>query len=615
MASLLNEAGELLQSQQQDPWVTCRTLLLSECSTRDHIVVLKKYPVIYKEILTLMMKNKVIFSTNAKGRILAALFISGENKMAETVLQAPGVIGLAEVIKAVGILDAPRSVRQLEKKLALLEKRAAENPKAVKKRTLASLKTKIHNLQQDEGGLLDGASFTGTRLRLVKNWAKALPRERLEFFLLNFPTDNWKALADLVHFHRTDFELDYFMEAVYEGKVPTSSVVHNARTCRPSELLSVLKEFPQMLEYYSFLRRRFSTNREKSEALEAKVRVLTDMGFSRERSLMAIKRNLAGDQAIEWMLTEGANLTVEEVEDQIGSKDMVPAVITYLAENMPLETLLWWYHELECPEVEKITTRRVESKETLSSSGRSSYGKLMERLLFFHSKGLGFAQNLVPYAEKALTALQVPAADMSVVVMGDASGSMDVAIQSSCSLGSMLAASLDATLCFFNTDLVPSRITGQKFFNPKSAVESLDIINGVRAQGGTSMAAGLWPFYEKKTKVDLFILVSDEEENQSKNGFRFHTLFAKYREDVNPAAEVILVSFLRQGDEGLIKTNLSKVNIFPPQFRLNKGMPDTSKFESVLGLIMLETARFASSNLGADTDTVNASSEGAPSLV
>ncbi len=35
----------------------------------------------------------------------------------------------------------------------------------------------------------------------------------------------------------------------------------------------------------------------------------------------------------------------------------------------------------------------------------------------------------------------------------------------------------------------------------------------VSAQGGTTPAASLWPFYQKKEEVKTFIMVTDEEEN------------------------------------------------------------------------------------------------------
>jgi hypothetical protein len=54
---------------------------------------------------------------------------------------------------------------------------------------------------------------------------KQLPRGKLEFFLLNFPTDKWRELADLCHFRPKDFQLDYFARVVFGGAAPEDSVV------------------------------------------------------------------------------------------------------------------------------------------------------------------------------------------------------------------------------------------------------------------------------------------------------------------------------------------------------------------------------------------------------
>lgn len=35
----------------------------------------------------------------------------------------------------------------------------------------------------------------------------------------------------------------------------------------------------------------------------------------------------------------------------------------------------------------------------------------------------------------------------------------------------------------------------------------------ITATGGTSPAASLWPFYERKEVVKTFVIVTDEEEN------------------------------------------------------------------------------------------------------
>lgn len=47
----------------------------------------------------------------------------------------------------------------------------------------------------------------------------------------------------------------------------------------------------------------------------------------------------------------------------------------------------------------------------------------------------------------------------------------------------------------------------------------LEMAVTTQATGGTSPAASLWPFYERKEVVKTFIMVTDEEENQQNNGF------------------------------------------------------------------------------------------------
>lgn len=47
----------------------------------------------------------------------------------------------------------------------------------------------------------------------------------------------------------------------------------------------------------------------------------------------------------------------------------------------------------------------------------------------------------------------------------------------------------------------------------------------ITANGGTAPAASLFPFWDKKEIVKTFIVVTDEEENQSFNGFRLVQAF------------------------------------------------------------------------------------------
>lgn len=56
-----------------------------------------------------------------------------------------------------------------------------------------------------------------------------------------------------------------------------------------------------------------------------------------------------------------------------------------------------------------------------------NYGKLMERILWFREQKIRFADDLMPYAEKCLTQIDMaPRDELRIAVLGDASGSMEV---------------------------------------------------------------------------------------------------------------------------------------------------------------------------------------------
>jgi len=186
--------------------------------------------------------------------------------------------------------------------------------------------------------------------------------------------------------------------------------------------------------------------------------------------------------------------------------------------------------------------------------------------------------------KKKLLEIDLPPTDATVAVLGDASGSMEVAIKCASTLGSLLSAALKSDLLFFNTNAWSPSII------PRTAADAIKVVEETKAVGGTAMASALWGYYEDKKKVDLFVLVSDEGENEGWNGWLFAPLFKRYLLEVNPLTKVILVSFLEQGDNGTIKSRLESEGIIAQQFRLDKERPDTSKFDALLGLVSLETS-------------------------
>jgi len=257
-----------------------------------------------------------------------------------------------------------------------------------------------------------------------------------------------------------------------------------------------------------------------------------------------------------------------------------------LATLAPLEDLLWFYEELESKDVENIIEKRLKAGERIKESSRSSYGKLMERILLFRERQVRFAPLLLPYAEEKLASIHIPHAQTVVAVLGDSSGSMQVAVKCAATLGSLLCAVLKADLSFFHTVSFAPPVV------PRTVKQVLEVVEKVKADGGTSMAAALYPFYMRKQRVDLFVLVSDEGENTEYDNHLFAGLFKKYQAEVHPTSKVILVSFLKVGEIGVIKQRLEEVGIDALQFRLDGDRPDTSKFDSLLGLISLETEQF-----------------------
>jgi hypothetical protein len=239
----------------------------------------------------------------------------------------------------------------------------------------------------------------------------------------------------------------------------------------------------------------------------------------------------------------------------------------------------------------------LESGEQIEAiRARSNYGKLMQHLFEFHNRGYPFAHHLMPHANDRLNALiaEWPAmcgglAPPKTVVMGDASSSMTVAIQSATIIGALLAACTGAELEFFNHGVIhPPK-------QPKTAEEVFEVANTIKADGSTSPAVLLSKYYHDKTKVDVFVVVSDEGENlpdpvTQKN---FSTLFRKYRAEVSPKAEIVFVSFLSGGDPGAMVHSMELMNLQSKQFRFDLRNPDLKKFDALLGFMGQISRRIA----------------------
>lgn len=176
---------------------------------------------------------------------------------------------------------------------------------------------------------------------------------------------------------------------------------------------------------------------------------------------------------------------------------------------------------------------------------------------------------------------------LRVAVLGDASASMQSAINAACVAGAMFSAVFEAELVFFNRRAFRASCHPM----PSTAEQVLAVTEEVRASNCTSPAAALAEFSESGAPIDLFILVSDEGENTAHKQARFAEAFARYTREVHREARCVFVSFLRNGERGHMLSEMERLGFKPPQYRVDVSRPDFTKFDALLGSVLLDAQR------------------------
>jgi len=208
--------------------------------------------------------------------------------------------------------------------------------------------------------------------------------------------------------------------------------------------------------------------------------------------------------------------------------------------------------------------------------------------LYFKRKGAPFYSCLVPIAQKRLMSIELLLSP-PVVVFGDASYSMDVAIRTATIISSVLTVLSGAELKFFNvTSVDPTRY-------PTNVVDLIEVAETMKADGLTAPAAALYPYYLAKKPVKFIVVVTDEiENNKFSNQWYFPDLFLRYYQEVYPS-KLIFVSFLEDPSVvsgGRMVNSLKNLGIEILQFRLDGNRPDLTKLDTLLGLLSSESAFF-----------------------
>ncbi len=192
-----------------------------------------------------------------------------------------------------------------------------------------------------------------------------------------------------------------------------------------------------------------------------------------------------------------------------------------------------------------------------------SYGKLMERILTIRNdSAYDLYRSLLNIAETRMTNMKLNLG--TVAVLGDASASMQVAVNTSNIIASVLSNLCEAELRLF-------RGKDEQIQAPKSAYDVIEMSKKHLASGFTAPASSLWHYYENKKVIDTFIIVTDEEENttnlggwnsynnQPTKGYMFAPLYKKYLEEINNSAKLIFVSFTKPGIDGYMIKEFKKL--------------------------------------------------------
>jgi hypothetical protein len=247
-----------------------------------------------------------------------------------------------------------------------------------------------------------------------------------------------------------------------------------------------------------------------------------------------------------------------------------------------IDCLIWWHHELSSKDInQEIVDRLVNGQEP-----SFSFGKLMERLLYFKEKGYPkIVKALMPCADKKMKSFNCPI-DGKVLVLGDASSSMQVAIRTSTIISSILACLTDADLRFFNDlSFKPAKL-------PTTVEDIIETSQTIRARGGTLPSVSMGEVIKNREFVDAIVVISDEEENTGTKHGSFANKFVEYRNMINPKVQLVFISFLDSNEIGQMVRELYALDIHPTLFRLNPIRPDLTRVDSFLATMSSNTKLF-----------------------
>merc|ERR1719158_620152 len=563
----------------------CRT---STASIEDHQQAISASHDTYSCVARRAIQHGIVAAAQ-KARVLSISLANKDFDCAAAILPHFSAV---EVLSAVKLLDQSRQIRATERRIARLHAQGA-NPK--KATTFKVCNDRLNKAKSTDRCRKGGVA--GSTIRFLKKyWCRCISSKMLEVDALLLPPDPWVELADLLHLHPTkDFTCDWFLPYCHgtlqqDTLNAEDNLISGMKKCTDVSLIpELLAKVPAAAEVYSAIRKQ-----------------LLQKGEARLVLPMEARTALARSMPIQDILWHYDEIGVDEhthdnkykLHDDHHHCEMCAVVENIVAARLrngeglftsrsTVSTVSTCRSALEKQSSADADAEGTSAATALLHERRNCFGKLAERLLYFQEKGLmKIVELLVPLAEEKLTALHrlgqghgqgegeeqegeenerekdnknhednnvvmrttakkpthpQQRQQRRTIVLGDASASMEQAIRVSCIIAGLLAASLGSELLFFRSDVTRPLLPGGRSA-PSSVAEVMDLVSETHASGATNPATALYELYLHREKVEMVILVTDEEETETCNGMRFAEVFEMYSKEGSPECEVLIIS-------------------------------------------------------------------------
>ena len=361
-------------------------------------------------------------------------------------------------------------------------------------------------------------SLTSSKNKMIRKWTKSLLPTELEYRAIMFPLSMWKELADITHLHSSrDFQLDWFLPYCFGKDLPEDNIVKDYKKMTTDNFYELYDK-----HNYSY-------------------------------ELLRLKLDMKND-----------NKVMNKIKE-------------YIIGHENITTILWWWDEL-------IGNSKLENIDIVFNKLRDqgntqiSYGTIVDIISKTTNKQI--LNELLRLGEMRLLEYNIKSTG-HIAVLGDQSGSMEVAIRTSGIIISLLCYICKASLHMFASE-------NTTYINPPRTIEeAVEFGKNVRASGGTSPAASLMYLYKSKIVAKTIIIVTDEEENVPCEGYNFAKLYNKYFNEISPA-NLIFISFSNPNCDAQMVKDLrtvignSLVKEFVKVFKFDVKNPDLNRMDIIL---------------------------------